>query len=68
MKTTVIESAKTANKVNNSAVNVNAENNGAPKTNGLPLSGEFDDKPKGQTEAKKAEKPAPTEQPKPQEV
>lgn len=68
MKTTVIESGKTANKVNNSAVNAKAENNGAPKTNGLPLSKEFDDKPKGEAEAKKAETPATSEQPKPQET
>jgi hypothetical protein len=67
MKTTVIESGKTANKVNNSAVNAKAENKGAPKTNGLPLSKEFDDKPKGETEAKKTDTPAPTEQPRPQE-
>lgn len=69
MKTTVIESGKTANKVNSTGVNAKAENNGAqPKTNGLPLSKEFDDKPKGEIEAKKTETPAPTEQPKPQET
>ncbi|MES2458242.1 MAG: hypothetical protein V4594_21975 [Bacteroidota bacterium] len=69
MKTTVIESGKTANKVSNSAVNAKAENNGVqPKTNGLPLSKEFDDKPKGEAEAKKAETLAPIEQPKPQET
>lgn len=67
MKTTVIESGKTANKVNNSAVNAKAGNNGAPKTNGLPLSKEFDDKPKGEAEAKKAETPATSEQ-QPQEA
>ncbi|MGY4539435.1 hypothetical protein ACVW0P_003869 [Mucilaginibacter sp. UYNi724] len=66
MKTTVIESGKTANKVNSSAVNAKVENNGAPKTNGLPLSKEFDDKPKGEAEAKKAGTPAPTEQAKPE--
>ncbi|HEK22208.1 hypothetical protein [Mucilaginibacter sp.] len=69
MKTTVIESGKTANKVNNTAVNAKAENNGTqPKTNGLPLSKEFDDKPKGEAEAKKTETPAPSEQPKSQEA
>lgn len=69
MKTTVIESGKTANKVNSSAVNAKADNNGTPpKTNGLPLSKEFDDKPKGEAEAKKAETPAPTEQAKSQET
>lgn len=69
MKTTVIESGKTGNKVNSTAINAKAENNGAqPKTNGLPLSKEFDDKPKGEAEAKKAETPATTEQPKPQEA
>ncbi|MFC4212440.1 hypothetical protein ACFOWA_14670 [Pedobacter lithocola] len=66
MKTTVIESGTTAKKVNSSAVNVKAENNGAPKTNGLPLSKEFDDKPKGESETKKAETPA--EQLRPQEL
>ncbi|EHQ25500.1 hypothetical protein [Mucilaginibacter paludis] len=68
MKTTVIESGKTGNKVNNTAVNAKAENNGAPKTNGLPISKEFDDKPNGEAEAKKAETPATSEQPKPQET
>lgn len=69
MKTTVIESGKNANKVNSSAVNAKAENNGtSPKTNGLPLSKEFDDKPKAETEVKKAETPAPVEQPKPQDA
>ncbi|MFC3559484.1 hypothetical protein [Pedobacter jamesrossensis] len=68
MKTTVIESNKKGN-LNSSAINAKAENNATqPKTNGLPLSKEFDEKPKGETEAKKAETPAPTEQPKPQDA
>lgn len=70
MKTTVIESVKGTNKVNNTAVNAKAENNGAPsKTNGLPLSKEFDDKPKGDADTTKFQTPAkPAEQPKPQET
>jgi len=68
MKTTVIESNKKGNG-NSSAVNAKAENNGTqPKTNGLPLSKEFDDKPKGETETKKTETPSPSEQPKPQDA
>lgn len=66
MKTTVIESNKKGN-VNSSAVNAKADNNGTqPKANGLPLSKEFEDKPKGEADAKKTEIPATTEQPKPQ--
>ncbi len=65
MKTTVIESGKTANKSNNTAINAKAENNDTqPKANDLPLSKEFDDKPKGEAEAKKTETPAASEQPK----
>lgn len=65
MKTTVIESGKTANKANNTAINAKAENNDTqPKANDLPLSKEFDDKPKGEAEAKKTETPAASEQPK----
>lgn len=69
MKTTVIENSKTG-KVNNSAVNTKTEkNNGTqPKTNGLPLSKEFDDKPKGEADTKKAELPAQNEQTKPQDA
>lgn len=68
MKTTVIENSKTG-KVNSTAVNAKAENNGAqPKTNGLPLSKEFDDKPKGDANTKKAELPALNEQLKPQDA
>ncbi len=49
MKTTVIESGKGTNKVNSTAVNAKAESNGTPsKTNGLPLSKEFEDKPKSE--------------------
>jgi hypothetical protein len=70
MKTTVIESGKGTNKVNSTAVNAKAENNGtAPKTNGLPLSKEFDDKPKGEDNAANHEAPTkPVEQTKPQEA
>lgn len=64
MKTTVIESGKGTNKVNSSAVNVKAENNGTEaRTNGLPLSKEFDGKPKSET-AKPAEQAKPQETPK----
>lgn len=70
MKTTVIESGKGTNKVNSSAVNAKAENNSTEaKTNGLPLSKEFDDKPKGEADTRKTETPAkPAEQAKPQET
>lgn len=64
MKTTVIGSDKENGKANTTAV-IKADNkSGQPKTNGLPLSKEFDEKPKGEAEPMKAETPAPAEQPK----
>lgn len=69
MKTTVVESGKGTNKVNSLAVNAKAENNGTEaKTNGLPLSKAFDDKPKGEMDGQKTEVVKPAEQPKSQEA
>ncbi len=63
MKTTVIESGKSASKANSSVVTAKAENNGTEvRTNGLPLSKEFD-KPKSET-AKPAEQAKQQETPK----
>ncbi|MGN8068408.1 hypothetical protein [Mucilaginibacter sp. 22184] len=63
MKTTVIGSNKENGKVNSSAVIKADKKDEQPKTNGLPLSKEFDDKPKDEAGTKQTETPAP-EQPK----
>ncbi len=55
MKTTVIGSNKSNAKLE--SANKTGNKNEQAKTNGLPLSKEFDDKPKGETEPKKAEAP-----------
>lgn len=70
MKTTVIGSDKENGKVNSSAVTKADKKDEQPKTNGLPLSKEFDDTPKDEAGTKQAETPAPAqaEQPKQEEA